>query len=262
MIAGRLEKMITRRTNKIKKTFESNELYWKRRPSEIRGYQRTLYITTEKGDYIRVDYNLKEKRVRLYLEDGEEGGNPYYSVISDGKISIERNATTGRVFSLFEKFIKRSDIISAIPNKEILKLINNNYGIGAENKQKPLFTGQKKVKHNDLRMSLEKTRLKYFISEGDANSIYKIKEAPVSIKQKRERYQPIDFLDLLIGIFLCITVFVYNNNYIILGVLSAFLGIIIGLVDIFYRVRQPFFSKMIFFIIIGIFSYIYGYYIL
>ena len=34
---------------------------WKRRPSDIRGYERAMYTTLENGDYIRVDYNTGEK---------------------------------------------------------------------------------------------------------------------------------------------------------------------------------------------------------
>ena len=38
---------------------------WKRRPSEIRGYERALYTTLDNGDYIRIDYNNGAQRARL-----------------------------------------------------------------------------------------------------------------------------------------------------------------------------------------------------
>ena len=113
---------------------------WKKRPSEIRGYQRTFYINSENGDYLRVDYNLKEKRVRLYMELEEEGGNAYYSVITDGKITAERSVSTGRNFGFTEKFRERSAIYSTIPNNQVLKLVNRNYGIQrgkVQEKEKP-----------------------------------------------------------------------------------------------------------------------------
>jgi len=127
---------------------------WKKRPSEIRGYQRTFYITSEDGDYIRVDYNLKDKRVRLYVEIEEEGGNAYYSVITDGKITAERSVSTGRSFGFTEKFRERAMIFSTLPNSQVLKLINRNYGIQrgkAVEKEKPQTEKEKLLKETKQR---------------------------------------------------------------------------------------------------------------
>jgi hypothetical protein len=113
---------------------------WKKRPSEIRGYQRTFYITSDEGDYLRVDYNLKEKRVRLYIEIDAEGGNAYYSVITNGKVTAERSISTGRSYGFSDKFRERADVFSTLPNNPVLKLINRNYGIQrakAIEKEKP-----------------------------------------------------------------------------------------------------------------------------
>ncbi|MCX7678592.1 MAG: hypothetical protein N2316_05185, partial [Spirochaetes bacterium] len=121
-----------RSASKKKGIFDSGDHHWKRRPSEIRGYNRTFYMTDDNGDYLRVDYNLKEKRVRLYLEDASEGGIPYYAVISNGRITAEKNAQTGRPVNLSEKFRSRAELFSSIGNNEVLKLINENYGIGAK----------------------------------------------------------------------------------------------------------------------------------
>ncbi len=111
---------------------DSTKQYWKRRPSEIRGYRQTLYLTDDNNDYIRVDYNLKEKRIRLYIEVFKEGGSPYYSVIRNGRITAEKSILSGRSFGFTDKFVDRAEIFSSIPNREIIALINGNYGIGAE----------------------------------------------------------------------------------------------------------------------------------
>ncbi|MBP7584150.1 MAG: hypothetical protein KBA61_08970, partial [Spirochaetes bacterium] len=105
------------------KSDTTRKYHWKRRPSEMRGYQRTLYLNDDNGDYVRVDYNTKDKKVRLYIEDSEEGGIPYYAVITDGKISVERNAQTGRPIDLSEKFRARAELFASIGNREVLKLI-------------------------------------------------------------------------------------------------------------------------------------------
>ena len=71
---------------------ENTQFTWKRRPSEIRGYERAMYTTLENGDYIRVDYNTGEKIVRLYAEVLEEKGASYYAVISNGRVTVEKNS--------------------------------------------------------------------------------------------------------------------------------------------------------------------------
>ena len=44
-----------------------------------------------------------------------------------------------------------------------------------------------------------------------------------------------------------------------MGATAAFFGIIIGFVDMFFRGRSPIFTKVIFFLVAGAASYIYGY---
>ena len=243
------------RVNKTLGTSDLRDYIWKRRPSEIRGYHRTLYLTTEKGDYLRVDYNIKERRVRLYIEDSDEGGNPYYSVIVAGKIVVERNATTGRVAQLFDKISKRSDIFSTITNNEVLKIINRNYGIAgsvleAEKDDKEILK-----KEADRKREIELTKRKYFSDESYSPYIVKTEE------KKSSKIDFIDFVDLFIGSLICILLYIYSHNYIIVGMLSAFIGILTGFLDIFYRKRLPYLLKVILFITIGLVLYIYGYYI-
>lgn len=234
--------------NVVNLSDESKDYFWRKRPSEIRGYNRTFYINSENGDYIRVDYNLKDRIVRIYIEDFEEGGNPYYSVISNGKIAAERNATSGRAHNLKNKISQRATILTTIPNRDVLKLINNNYGIKLS-KVTSVFNQSLKKKIN-----FEQTRKKYFRKEDIAPQY-------VKIKNKKQNFKIIDFIDFLIGIFACLSLYIYEKNFVTLGVLSAFIGIFIGLLDVFYREREIILTKMLFFLLIGAISYIYGYYI-
>jgi hypothetical protein len=229
------------------KSGESRKIHWKRRPSEIRGYTRTLYLNTDTGDYIRVDYNTKEKKVRLYVEDSEEGGIPYYSVISNGKITAERNAQTGRPHDLSDKFGQRSEIFSTIGNREVLKLINKNYGINQDKKQS-------ERRDNERKMVLERTRQRYFKPDeyggagGGRRSLL------------RFRLSLVDVIDIAIGTLLTASLYLYEYDFVSSGILAAFYGIIIGTVDIFLRGRDPFFPKVVGFIIAGVGLYVYGYY--
>lgn len=241
---------------------ETNGTYWKRRPSEIRGYNRTLYITTEDDEYIRVDYNIKEKKVRLYIEDNDEGGNPYYSVINNGKVTVERNATTGRVSNLHDKFSKRADVFSTIPNKDVIKIIDRNYGIGIQELNKSLSLEERKNKSQKKKIEREQIRRKYFGAQPEIKSssgTYVTRRKPRSRKTKLNF---IDIVDVFVGGLLCIGLYSLNHNFVTLGVLSAFIGIFIGLLDVYYRERHLIIIKMCFFLLAGVVFYIYGYYIL
>jgi hypothetical protein len=243
-----------RKTNTFNKP-KFTENFWRRRPSEIKGYNRTIYTTTETNEYLRVDFNLQEKRVRLYLEDNEEGGNPYYSVITNGKVTVERNATTGRISDLYDKFSKRADVFSTIPNKDVVRLINNNYNIGIvvkkrNNSKEEINTGKAVPK-----TQLIKEYIPTYARDADNNKV-------TGTRKKKNRIGFIDIIDSIVGITLCAGLFLYNRSFVTLGVLSAFIGIFMGLLDVYYRERYPVFIKMILFLLAGVISYVYGYYIL
>ena len=217
----------------------------------MKGYNRTFYTTTDKHEYIRVDFNIKERRIRLYLEDNDEGGNPYYSVITDGKITVERNATTGRTADLFDKFAKRADILSTIPSQDVLRLINHNYGIGQSERERAA-AGSKIGKES-------KKAEQVIIPAAKASERGRAKSGTGA--GKRKRYFFTDIIDIFIGIVLCAALFSFNRNFVTLGVLSAFIGIFIGLLDVYYRERRIILIKMLLFLLAGVIFYIYGYYI-
>jgi hypothetical protein len=224
---------------------------WKRRPSEIRGYQRASYLTTDDGDYLRVDHNLREKRVRLYMEIESEGGNAYYAIITNGRISVEKSVSTGRSFGFSDKFRERAAIYATIPNKEVLKLINANYGIkkGRAGEDKTISEKEKLI---------EETKRRYFKSE-----FYQ--DVDVKEDEKGRLFRKItllDMIDFIIGIMVSGSAFViFNYSYPAMGVAAAFFGIIIGFIDMFFRGRSPIFTKVIFFVITGAALYIYGYFL-
>ena len=224
-------------------------VFWKRRPSEIRGYHRTLYLNAENGDYLRVDYNLKDKRIRLYIEDSDEGGNPYYSVISNGRVTAERNATTGRSYNLSEKFRKRADIFSTIPNKEVIRLINKKYGIGETSEE---HSRREKIRRKER----ERTRQRYFRSSETPSFVQREKPSTVP------RAGITDLWDMASGTMLTGGMYFLTYDLVKTGIVAAFCGIIMGMLDIFIRNRPTVFIKLFIFIIAGLIFYVYGYYIL
>lgn len=226
-----------------------NRINWKRRPSEIRGYNRTLYGTSEDGDYLRVDYSLKEKRARLYVEVAEEGGAPYYAVIQDGRVGAERSVQSGRSGNFSDRFRKRAELFSTVPNREVLSLLEGHYGISARKKS---TAGKEKSGS-----TLEETRRRYFSPE----------ENPYIGTSEREPvrffrgFGLLDLLDFLTGFMVSGLIFyVTGFNFMFAGIILAAYGLAIGLIDMFLRERDPVMIKVIMLLLAGGGLYIYGYY--
>jgi hypothetical protein len=227
---------------------DTPKLVWKRRPSEIRGYQTALYLTTESGDYIRIDYNLKEKKIRAYIEDGEEGGNPYYLVVVNDKITVERNATTGRQQNVVSKLAKRGHVFASVSNKEVNRTLRKILSLP----DPETATREKKLGKREL---IEETKKRYFQQEDTPEYTARKREAGA-----RRNLLP-DLLDIMVGVLLCVALYMYLHNFVLAGLVSAFYGIIIGMIDMFLRQRSPSFIKMLMFIIGGLAMYVYEYYL-
>ena len=221
---------------------------WKRRSSEIRGFERAMYVTLGNGDYLRVDYNLGESVVRVYAEVVADQGVSYYSIIKNGRVNVEKNST-GKSAKVAERLKERADDFSTLPNVEVLRLINNNYGISSNN------ISEKKSKKEQLAIEREEVKRRYFGPEDQIsarNSIYS------KIGLKKVGF--IDLLDTVAGMLLA-GLFFYLSQYSfqIAGAVAALWGIMLGIIDIFLRGRDPFFLKILFFLISGTGIYIYNY---
>jgi len=232
-------------------TKENMQFTWKRRPSEIRGYERAMYTTLDNGDYIRVDYNTGEKIVRLYTEVLEEKGSAYYSVISNGRVSVEKNSN-GRSARVSERISERSNEFSTLPNKDVLKLINNNYNISNSE------SIAKNEKNERLKVEREEIKRKYFKPE---DNLYIENEY---ISQKRIRkIGIIDLLDTLTGIVISVLFFFLGQyDLIAAGAAAVIWGMLLGVFDILLREREPVFTKIFFFLISGVGIYFYSYFYL
>ena len=227
---------------------EAAQYTWKRRPSELRGYDRTLYVTTIDSDYLRVDYNLKDKLIRLYLEVSGQSRTPYLTVIKNGIINVARAGTSSRKAGVAARFEERAEIFSSIPNAEVLKLINKNYNI--------IDKGERERAREERKKKLEETRKRYFVEKNPYGSSGNDQDL---IKAK---IRLVDALDFFAGLFLAFSLFYYYQySYLLLGIVAAFFGMLTGIVDMVFRNRPPVFPKVIFFILLGAVAYIYGYYI-
>lgn len=231
-------------------------LVWKRRISELRGYQSAFYLTNENNDYIRVDFNLKEKRVRLYVEVFKEGGSPYFSIISQGRIMTEKSVLTGRSYGFSDVFAGRAKIFSTIPNKDVIKLIAGNYGIQASASKETI----QKLSEREKR--LEETKKRYFseLRRRERNRVYRLGNEAENYSL---RSVISEIFDVITGIILSLGLFyILEYNFVAMGIFAAFYGIGIGVIDFFIREINPNLIKILFFLAAGTASYIYGYYII
>lgn len=225
---------------------------WKRRPSEIRGYQRALYATDDNGNYIRADYNLKEKKIRLYVELTDEGGAAYYAVIQNGDIAAERSVQSGRAGKFSNKFSDLAHVFSTIPNREVLDLINKRYGIVRG-------LAKRSVPDSARGISLDETREKYF-KNSDIN--------PYVSESRRERisfvagFSLVDAVDVGAALLVLGAVLYFSNfNIALVGIIASLAGLLMGILDMFIREKNPVFIKVLLFFFSGVFVYLYGYYI-
>jgi hypothetical protein len=229
---------------------EGKKASWKRRPSEIRGYQAALYTTTDGGDYLRVDYNLKDRKIRIYIEDAEEGGNPYYAVFTGGRISAQRNVTTGRAHQVVEKLKLRGDSLRTITNKEVRKIVT------VALKLEDVPAAENAEQAESRKAVLARTRKRYFRTDEvlpGASSAGRTMTAGAFFR---------GLLDYVVGILLAVAVFLYFHSFIAAGVAAAFFGVFVGIVEMFLRGRDPSVIKMLFFVGAGAALYVYGYYFL
>jgi hypothetical protein len=104
------------------------QLKWVKRRSELEGFSGALYCTDSKGDYVRVDYSLKDKKARLTVEDRSE--RRCHSLVIASKIEKEwvARSSGGAVATVMKR---KAHIFSMLPDLRVLSLIRGCYGIGA-----------------------------------------------------------------------------------------------------------------------------------
>ena len=156
---------------------------WKRRPSEIKGFDRAMYTTLDNGDYIRVDYNIVDNIARVYVEVEHDRNSPYYAIINNGRVTLERN-NSGRASKVAEMISSRAEQFSSIPNKEILKIVNRNYGIvdRSSTPQQP--------ENRQGQISREQIKKRYFKEEANPYSESASKAGPSVFS----RFSLVDFI--------------------------------------------------------------------
>lgn len=224
---------------------------WKRRPSEIKGFERAMYTTLDNGDYIRVDYNIVDSMARVYVEVNGDKASSFYAIINNGRITLERN-NSGRSSKVAEVISARASQFSTIPNKEILKIINRNYGIIDQDVKPP-------VEKKTGLLTREQVRQRYF--RQDPNPYEGSTARQPGGQPASAGASLVDLFDFMFGVLLVACTFIiFNKSVLAAGAVAVFWGLVLGFLDIMIRGKEPFFLKIIIFLFGGAFIYVYGYF--
>ena len=201
---------------------------WKKRPSELKGFDATYYQNHALKDYLRLDYAVPENRVRLYVEIKGQASDSFCVEILNGEIIARSSSGRIRPAEVDLVFQQRMKSFNTIPLKKALAEI------------------KKVFKQESL----------------------KVKKAPASLPQAEEKfslnkllvqYSIADLFDFILGTILTASAFYFiDMNYTLAGIVSALFGISTGAVDILIRHRKPLFSKILIFLFSGMILYVYG----
>jgi len=227
------------------KNAKKTQLAWKTRRSELAGYKKMYYANTESGDYLRADLGSEDGTVRLYLELESDGGAGYISIIKNGKVNVEKSTLSRKMGDFSDKFTAKADLFSTLPDSSILNTIAGNYGI----KQK-----------KSAAETFKETRIRYFKEKNVDNPDGILRRS--RSESVRTKVTFIDVIDFVIGLAIAAVAFwAFNYDFVILGIVLAVFGLIVGTIDVFIRMKELVVAKMLFFILMGILSYVYGYFL-
>lgn len=228
--------------------FEKFRTWWRRARPSTQGFRKCYQAKTPAGDLLQLEANLHEGLVKFQLEPVNEKGACYTATVKKGMIIREREVNTGVSLPLKRKFEPFREIFSAIPDEEILKCVSGVYGIvwlphntRLLEEQPSLTLPQKETKKITL--------LKKFLK-----TVLKKKEEFINWKDVKENIQ-----DSALGLSLGSIMYYQFLDFVVVGWVLAFYGILSGGVDWILRKKRPRILKVLFFLGFGTYFFYTGY---
>lgn len=232
--------------------YEKFRTWWKRARPSTQGFRKCYQAKTPSGDSLQLEANIHEGIVKLQLEPANEKGACYSCTIKKGTIIREREVNTGVSISLKKKFEPFKSIFSALPDEEALKCIGGVYGIlwlphrSSSNQEAkleiPNLLQEKQAPLSFLqRIFLRKTK---FFS----------KESLPTWKEIKDGLQ-----DSALGFSLGGFLYYHFFDFMLLGWVLAFYGVLLGGVDWVFRKRRPQIFKVLVFLGFGSYFFYTGY---
>jgi hypothetical protein len=220
--------------------YEGFRTWWKRSKSPARGYFKSYRAVSPVGDVFVVDYNFHESLVRLSLEPASEKGRTYTTTIKKGTIIRERDVFNATNASLKRKFIPFRDVFSCIPDDDVLTSIGGVYDIS-----KVSLGKRTQDSSSFVALESETTALRgksYFNQLAD--------RAKATYVEFKLRFLD-DLYDSILGVSVCVAIYLHFFDYVVLGFSLACMGIFFGGLDWILRNRTPFYLKVMSFLSFG-----------
>ena len=222
--------------------YEGFRAWWKRSKSPARGYFKSYRAVSPIGDVFVVDYNFHENLVRLSLEPASEKGRTYTTTIKKGTIIRERDVFNATNASLKRKFIPFRDVFSCIPDDDVLTSIGGVYDISK------VSLGKRTQDDALSPISIESESV---VSNTGRTYVGRIADRiKASYVELKLRFLD-DLYDSILGVSVCLAIYLHFFDYVVLGFSLAFMGILFGGLDWILRNRTPFYLKVMSFLSFG-----------
>lgn len=221
--------------------YEGFRTWWKRSKTPARGYFKSYRAVSPVGDVFVVDYNFHENLVRLSLEPASEKGRAYTATIKKGTIIRERDVFNAANTSLKKKFYPFRNIFSCIPDDDVLNSIGGVYDISK-------VSLGKKVQEDASSYIPEAESV--VVPTGESFFKRFLGKAKESYVEFKIRFLD-DLYDSILGVSVCLAIYLHFFDYVVLGFSLAFMGVFFGGLDWILRNRTPFYLKVMSFLSFG-----------
>ncbi len=235
--------------------FELYRKWWKKKRSNLSGFQKCYIAEAPNGEKLRADYNFHDSLVILSLElPGKKGS--YSATVKKGVVIREKD-DSGRInVSVKNRFIPYKDVFSCLPNDDLLKAVDGVFGISAVSLgRKEIDKTFDKTGEYSLKESIQFESFFERLARKRQERIAKYG----TIKQRVKKRFWGDFHDAVIGTSLGSCIYFHFFDYYILGLTLIFLGVAFGGLDWLLRDRKPLITKILIFQIIGTYFFYTGY---
>lgn len=224
--------------------YEGFRTWWKRSKSPTRGYFKSYRAVSPTGDVFLVDYNFHENLVRLSLEPASEKGRTYTTTIKKGTIIRERDVFNSVNTSLKRKFYPFKDIFSCIPDDDVLSSIGGVYDISR------VSLGKKQQEVGKPSLGPEEDQETGTVQRRPSALGRLAMAIRSSYLDFKLRFLD-DLYDSILGVSVCVAIYLHFFDYVVLGFSLAFMGIFFGGLDWILRNRTPFYLKVMSFVSFG-----------
>jgi hypothetical protein len=268
-------KRISRPVSIAPNTPAQEQIIWRKKGSNLKGYDLTIFTQKNKNLY-RVDYSMPAQKVRILFENFK--GRRFWSEIEKGKI-LRSNCMLKAVNQnqgITDPITEEREIFEKLPDKEVFFLFGGNHGLGKEFQGVRLQAGREMEK-GSINQTLGSNGMPQGLTISALDNKFKdemrkryfggaVSSAPEIVPERSLPGRKIfGFLDVkflrntmeTIIVLLLASFSLYHQwlSPISTGALTATSGILLGGVDLVGRKEEPCLSKVLILVLTGGFLY-------